>query len=181
MNSHAAYRDSVIETQMLKFNNISECWYHAMKYVTILNEDYFNKTGKSDLCFCCEIPTGKYIKLMAIHSSLITAKNKVGKELHCYINHQTGNVYSSCDLVKGNVFDDYQRDELFERAEFTGDYLMKHTQNNKSIGSKLRGTKETPKTLYSQEVTSKFVERASLNQWMKQKSNSVKCYETVNR
>ena len=54
---------------------------------------------------------------------------------------------------------------------------MKHTQNNKN-GINDRGTNETPiDAIFTRSYFYPSDSRASLNQWMKQKSHSVKCYD----
>ena len=48
--------NSKMQDEQTKFINTTICWNYANKYAEILNEDYFNKTGKNDLKFYAEVP-----------------------------------------------------------------------------------------------------------------------------
>ena len=163
--------NSKMQDEQTKFINTTICWNYANKYAEILNEDYFNKTGKNDLKFYAEVPSLKYVKIMAHHPLI---REKGNKEVHCLINHQTGDVYTYSHQLRGNISCDEQREQMFNRIEFTGDYLMTYTQQNTSIGSKLRGkTPHLKMSVFSKEVTNKNIEKASLSNWMKYRQDKV--------
>ena len=117
------------------WNRTDELMKHAFRLAQLLNQDYYDRTGKKDLQFYVEFPTKDYIKVMETYD---------GKtQVHCQIDIKTSELKTPSKTAVIAKLIDYDHTaryfvldlhELLQRCEFTSRYLFSQVHNNRSLG-----------------------------------------------